>query len=134
MREHLPLVADAMTSAGVPRLVLMSALGGGDLPPRVSGLNKLIFNWLSRKVFVDRTESEAELNRRGIDWCGVYPGFLTDKPAVSALDVVSIDELVSFKNGSIPRANVADVLVELVENLSSRGLRLAIGPAGSIRY
>jgi uncharacterized protein YbjT (DUF2867 family) len=133
MRVHLPLVADAMTDAGVPRLVLMSALGGGELPPRVTGINKMVFKWLSRRMFVDRTESEADLNRRGINWCGVYPGFLTDKPAVASPDVVVIDELVSFKNGSIPRANVADVLVELAENPNSRGVRLAIGPAGSIK-
>ena len=66
------------------------------------------------------------------NWCGVYPGFLNDKPAASKIDVLPIAELTNARNGSVSRANVADVLVELAEDLQSNGKRLAVGPAGAL--
>ena len=82
MTRHLPLVTRAMVQAGVPRLVLMSALGGGQVPRRSTGLSRGIFVALSRTVFADRTTSEAALDRSGLPWSAAYPGFLSDGPAV----------------------------------------------------
>lgn len=134
MTRHLPLVADAMADGGVPRLVLMSALGAGPLPPRSRGVARVIFALMSRFIFLDRTNSEAELTRRGINWCGVYPGFLNDKEAAATFDVVPLDELKNARNGSVSRANVADILVQLAEDIESDGKRLAIGPAGALQH
>ena len=132
MATHLPYVTDAMVDAGVPRLVLMSALGAGPLPPRTRGVARIIFTIMSRFIFADRTCSEAELSRRGINWCGVYPGFLNDKPAAAKIDALPIAELTNARNASVSRANVADVLVQLAEDLQSNGKRLAVGPAGAL--
>lgn len=65
MTQHLPYVSSAMKSAGVNKLVLMSALGGGEVPRAARGISKLVFRFLSSKVFVDRTISERELNQTG---------------------------------------------------------------------
>ena len=134
MTRHLPMVADAMADAGVERLVLMSALGSGPLPRRTRGLARVIFAIMSKFIFIDRTRSEAELTRRAINWFGVYPGFLNDKPAAAAIDVVPIDDLINARNGSVSRANVANVLVELAEDPQSAGKHLAVGPAGALSH
>ena len=135
MREHLPMVSAAMLRSGVNRLVLMSALGGGELPTKVTGVGRGIFKFLSRTVFVDRTESESELAATGVAWCGVYPGFLTDGPAVSKVDVVDLNDLLDVRGGGqIPRANVASLLVDLAEDDQSPGRRLAIAPPGTLRW
>lgn len=130
MTAHLPLVTSAMRQAGVGRLILMSALGGGEEPRHLRGIARAVFRVLSRVVFVDRTRSEAALALTGITWSAVYPGFLTDDPAIADVDLVDVDAVVNSKNSRIPRANVAIALVDLVGD--PRPQRLIIAPAGCL--
>lgn len=116
MTQHLPFVVDAMVASGVPRLVLMSALGGGEVPKNATGVSRSVFGVMSKWIFADRTASEAILNARGVQWSGVYPGFLNNSPAAAAVDVVDVDEIRDFRGGSVSRANVAAVIVQLVED------------------
>lgn len=133
MTQHLPLVVDAMVAGGVPRLVLMSALGGGEVPKNTTGVSRSIFGVMSKWIFADRTASESILNARGVQWSGVYPGFLNNSPAAAAVDVIDVDEIRDFRGGSVSRANVAAVIVQLVEDPASSGRRLAIAPQGTLK-
>lgn len=125
MSTHLPLVTNAMVDAGVSRLVLMSALGGGEVPAHTRGLDRLIFNFLSSVVFADRTRSESALAKSGIAWAAVYPGFLSDG-AADVLQTADLTRVTKVSQERVPRANVAKVLVDLAEDSSSSGRRLAI--------
>ena len=133
MTRHLPLVVDAMLAAKVPRLVLMSALGGGEIPKLTTGVSRSIFSVMSKRIFADRTISEAALDTRGVQWCGVYPGFLNNTSAASEVDVVDVDEMRDFRGGSVSRANVAAVIVQLVEDPASSGRRLVVAPHGTVK-
>ena len=130
MQIHLPMVTSAMREANVSRLVLMSAMGGGQVPPRLHGIDRMIFSALSRFAFGDRTKSEAALSRTGLVWSAVYPAFLTDKAALDTIDVIDVDDLVSTRNSSIPRANVARVLVDLAESSTPR--KVVVAPLGKL--
>lgn len=132
MSRHLPLVTSAMQAAGVPRLVLMSALGGGELPKKATGINRLVFAFLSKVVFADRTRSEAALAGAGLPWSAAYPGFLTDAPRLSAIDVVEIDAIKGARGERIPRADVAAVLLELAEQKDGHERRVVVAPAGTV--
>ena len=131
MQVHLPQVTNAMRDADVKRLVLMSAMGGGAVPVQLQGLDRLIFSALSRFAFGDRTKSEEALDRAGVTWSGVYPAFLTDRSALEEIDVIDVDNLVSTRNSSIPRANVARVLVDLAEDPNIR--KVVVAPKGKLR-
>ena len=132
MTHHLPLVTSAMARAGVTRLILMSALGGGIIPAHVSGVNRLVFQFLSRVVFADRTISEAALAATGLRWSAVYPGFLTNDEPSRSYATVSLDDLRTSPKGRIPRSSVADVLITLAEKPELDGQRLAIGEGSTL--
>jgi uncharacterized protein YbjT (DUF2867 family) len=125
MTRTLPYVVNAMRSAGLNRLVLMSALGGGEAPAHSRGLNRLIYRILSRTLFADRTRSELALQGTGITWCAVYPAFLMDGPAVPLLtgDLATITRVSQER---VPRVNVATVLVDLAEDATCSGRRIVL--------
>ena len=125
MRVHLPLVTQAMQKAGLNKLILMSALGGGQIPERMTGFSRFIFRLLSESMFVDRTISESDLIKTGINWAGVYPGFLSDDPPLK-LQVADLNRVKSVSQGKVSRANVAIVLVDLAEDSNFAGKRLAL--------
>ncbi len=129
---HLPLVTNAMEVAGIPRLVLMSALGGGEVPRASRGISRWVFDFLSRKIFGDRTKAERALASSSIAWSAVYPGFLSDKPAFAAVETASVDAIHRVRKNMIPRANVAAVLLDLAEDPNADGRRLVIARRGGI--
>ena len=132
MTLHLPMVTRAMQTAGVKRLVLMSALGGGDVPAKTRGLQRLVYKFLSRVIFSDRTTSETDLAATGLVWSAVYPGFLETAPVTQKFVTAPLDQVRKVKGGRIPRAAVASVLLELAENPTTDGSRLAIAREGGI--
>ena len=132
MSRHLPLVTRSMEQAAVPHLVLMSALGGGQVPNRSTGVARLIFIALSWTIFADRTHSERDLGATGISWSAVYPGFLNDEPALPDVDVVDVDAIRDVRAGKIPRANVAAVLIDLAEQAEA-DRRVIVAPPGKVK-
>ena len=133
MTKHLPFVTRAMQQAGVQRLVLMSALGGGPVPVRSKGIARLVFLALSKTIFADRTHSEEALQRTGIAHAMLYPGFLNDDAALPDVEIADVDDIRDVRDSKIPRANVAAVLVDLAEDPSSAGRRIIIAPKGRIK-
>lgn len=129
---HLPYVTAAMREAGAMRLVLMSALGGGEVTKAAHGISRVIFRFLSTKVFGDRTKAERALAASGIAWCAVYPGFLSDDPAYPDVEIADVDAMRRVRSSRIPRANVASVLLDLAEDPMADGRRLVIARRGGI--
>ncbi|WP_045741645.1 NAD(P)-dependent oxidoreductase [Actinoplanes rectilineatus] len=82
MSDTLPVVADAMCTAGVRRIVVLSALGVGDSIRRLSPVMRFAYSTVTRPVFADKRHAEAHLRQSDLDWTLVYPGVLTgDLPA-----------------------------------------------------
>lgn len=100
-RDGAILLADAAISAGVKRMVLISAMSADD------------FDAASDDVFQvylrAKSEADAAVRSRDLDWTIVRPGTLTDD---AGSGLVSVGETV--ERGSIPRADVASVIVELL--------------------
>ena len=133
MTKHLPLVTNAMQRADLTHLVLMSALGGGEVPPHSRGIARGIFVTLSRWVFGDRTISERALAATSIHWCAVYPSFLSDGESCGELDVVDMSQVLDVRDAKIPRIDVAKVLLDLAEEHPCSRRRVTVAPKGKVR-
>jgi putative NADH-flavin reductase len=134
MRRMLPEVADAMTAAGVRRLVLLSAHGVGDTAASASTLQRLAFGTAARSLYRDKVAAEARLAEAGLDVTTVYPVMLTDGPAKDD-DVVRDASAVTRFSGmpKVSRATVARAMLDAAEDPGSTGHRLVVSSAGTIR-
>jgi len=113
-RGGAALLADAATLAGVRRYVLVSSMGAGaPVPP---GTDPTFTAYLEAK-----TASEVDLTGRDLDWTVLRPGALTDDAGTGR---VRLDRQVP--RGSVPRADVAAVLVALVHEPRAAGLVLEL--------
>ncbi len=134
MAEHLPLVTNAMETSGVTRIVLMSALGGGELPGKSNWFSRPIFKFMSNYIFKDRTISERKLASTNLNWCAVYPAFLTDGPKLEHIDCVDMEEVRDVWGMQISRATVASVLIDLAEDNTRPNRRVAVAAKGKVMY
>ena len=110
------LLADAAEAAAVPRFVQISSTGAdlvrdGATPTEVPAD---FVTYLQVKL-----AAEEDLKRRDLDWTIVRPGTLTDDPATGLvlLQRTGPDESGAVRaetKGSIPRADVAAVIAELL--------------------
>ena len=107
-RDAAILMADAAEHAGVRRYVLISARRADDYDPD----SDEVFQVYLRA----KSEADANLRARDLDWTIVRPGGLTDEPPTGKVTVAD-----DTGDGTIPRADVAALLVEtLVERLAIR--------------
>jgi uncharacterized protein YbjT (DUF2867 family) len=100
-RDGAVLLADAAERAGVRRYVLVSSLDADSFDPESDD----VFQIYQRA----KSEADADLRRRDLDWTIVRPGGLLDEPGTGRVRVAA-----STGRGSIPRADVAAVLAELL--------------------
>jgi uncharacterized protein YbjT (DUF2867 family) len=99
------LVAEAAERAGVRRFVQVSSMGAGQ-PPQ-PGTGEVWAAYITAK-----TAAEADLRARDLDWTIVRPGGLTDAPATGRIRLAPPP----VPAGTIPRADVAAVIVALLDN------------------
>jgi uncharacterized protein YbjT (DUF2867 family) len=100
-RDGAVLLADAAERAGVRRYLMVSALAADTFDPD----SEEVFQIYLRA----KSEADADLRRRDLDWTVVRPGGLLDDPPTGRVKVAA-----STGPGSVPRADVAAVLVELL--------------------
>jgi putative NADH-flavin reductase len=110
-RDAAILLADAAEAAGVGRYLMISAMGA-DSDAAGMGSDEVFTAYLRAKGAAD----DALRARRGLDWTIVRPGQLTDDAGTGRVHMAE-----STGRGSIPRANVAAVLVELLNAPASAG-------------
>lgn len=100
-RDAAILLADAAEIAGITRLVVVSAMSADEFD---AGSDDVFQIYLRAK-----SEADAAVRDRDLDWTIVRPGALTDAPPtgrVTAADTVA--------RGSIPRADVAALIAVLL--------------------
>lgn len=107
-RDGAVLLADAAELAGVRRYLMVSAMAADDADP---GSTEVFQVYLRAK-----SEADADLRSRDLDWTIVRPGALTDEPGTGLVRLAA-----STGHGSIPRADVAAILAAAI--LDRRGVR-----------
>jgi nucleoside-diphosphate-sugar epimerase len=105
-RDGAILFADAAVAAGVQRFIMVSAMSTDTFDATSDDGFQLYLR--------AKSEADAYLRDTSLDWTIVRPGALTDE---SGRGTVAIGETVD--RGSIPRADVASVLVVLLETGSA---------------
>ncbi|MDQ1672524.1 MAG: hypothetical protein QOC98_1086 [Frankiaceae bacterium] len=116
------LLADAASQAGIRRYLLVSSMGvesvrGGATP---EGVGEVFVAYLRAKL-----AAEDDLRARDLDWTVLRPGSLTDDRAAGTVQLSP-----DAPRGAVPRADVAAVLVALLDEPRSAGtvLQLIGGP------
>jgi len=106
-------IIKGMKQAGVNRLIVVSAMGIGASWNSLSRFNQLFFATLLRNARVDHEAQETAVKASGLDWTIVRPSGLVNTPGTG---VYSVGENVRAKTSKIPRADVADLILnELAE-------------------
>ncbi|HSP37269.1 MAG TPA: SDR family oxidoreductase [Frankiaceae bacterium] len=112
------LLAEAAQKAGIRRYLLVSSMGvegvrDGATP---EGVGEVFVAYLRAKL-----AAEDDLRARQLDWTVLRPGGLTDDPATGAVQLTP-----DAPRGQVPRADVAAVLVALLDEPRSAGLVLQL--------
>jgi uncharacterized protein YbjT (DUF2867 family) len=103
------LLADAAEQAGVRRFVQVSSMGAG-VPPQ-PGRGEVWAAYITAK-----TAAEDDLRARDLDWTILRPGGLTDAPATGLVRLAPPP----VPAGTVPRADVAAVIAELLDDPGTR--------------
>jgi uncharacterized protein YbjT (DUF2867 family) len=105
---------EAAKRTGIARFVQVSAMGVDE--PLPEGTDPV---W---RAYVEaKRDADAALRESGLDWTIVRPGSLTDGPAT---DRIRIGE--RLPGGEIPRADVAALIVALLEDDSTIGAQFEV--------
>lgn len=101
------LLADACEEAGVWRFVQVSAMG--TTKPNPPDVGEVFGAYLDAK-----REAEADLRNRQLDWTILRPGRLTNDEPTGRVQIAP-----SVERAEVTRADVADVLVALLDEMRS---------------
>jgi uncharacterized protein YbjT (DUF2867 family) len=115
------LMADAAGRAGVRRFVQVSSMGAGQ-PPR-PGSDEVWAAYIAAK-----TAAEDDLRGRDLDWTILRPGSLTDAPGTGRIRLTAPP----VPAGRVPRADVAAVIVALLDEPGTRHLTLELVSGDSL--
>ncbi|QNJ90162.1 NAD(P)H-binding protein [Mycolicibacterium fluoranthenivorans] len=110
-RDAAVLLADAAEAAGVARYVMVSAISADDRNLD-AGYDEVFRAYI-------RAKSEADANvraRAGLQTTIVRPGRLTDEPGTGLVDIAE-----STGRGAVPRADVAAVLLAVLDTPGTAG-------------
>jgi uncharacterized protein YbjT (DUF2867 family) len=107
-RDGATLLAAAAQQAGVSRYLLVSAIATDDFDPDSDEIYQVYLR--------AKSEADAAVRATDLTWTIVRPGGLTDEPGTGLVQVAE-----STGRGSIPRADVAAVLVACLADDSSIG-------------
>jgi uncharacterized protein YbjT (DUF2867 family) len=102
-RDGSILLADAAEAAGVRRYLMVSAIGTDDYEPDSDEVFQIYLR--------AKSEADANLRARDLDWTVVRPGGLTNDPPTGLIRIGS-----STGPGTVPRADVAAVLAYLLKS------------------
>ena len=106
-RDGAILLADAALEAGVTRFIVISSVGADSY----DAASEDPFQVYLRA----KGEADAAVRERNLDWTIVRPVTLTDEPGTGRISLGS-------HGGSIARADVASVVVELLGGVGARSM------------
>lgn len=118
-------IIGAMKVAGARRIVVQSSLGAGDSEAQLPVPLRLVTRVVLAKPLADHNDQESALRGSGLDWTILRPTGLTDKSPTGtwrAFEVVGDGKL----RGSIPRGDLAALMLETLGNDASVGKALGV--------
>ena len=95
-------------------LIVLTGFGAGESGQYHGLLMGLLFRFVLKEVYVDKTRLEQKVEASRLDWMLVRPGRLTDG-ASSGPARVQVDYRRGMKVGSIPRQTLAEFMVDQAE-------------------
>jgi len=101
-------VLDAMKAKGVKRVSVVSSIGVGDSKDQAPIFFRILMATAMSKIFADKNNQEATVERSGLEWCLVRPGGLNVEPPTGIVNVIE------GQAGSISRADVARFCLDAV--------------------
>jgi putative NADH-flavin reductase len=108
-------LVDAMSVAGVKRLIAVTGLGAGDSRGHGGFLyDAVAFPLLLKRVYDDKDVQEQIIKSSGLDWTIVRPGLLTNGSATGRYRVLTAPK--DWRFGTISRADVADFLIRQIDD------------------
>ena len=109
------ILVDAMKVAGVKRLIAVTGLGAGDSRGHGGFIyDAVVFPLLLKRVYDDKDVQEWIIRSSGLEWTIVRPGLLRNRPATGRYRVLTASK--DWQFGAISRSDVADFLVEQIDN------------------
>ncbi|MCJ2079723.1 NAD(P)-dependent oxidoreductase [Methylobacterium sp. J-090] len=110
------VLVPAMEKAGVRRLMSVTGFGTGDSREAIGLLQRVPFRLVFGRAYDDKDAQEIRIRKSSLDWTLVRPGVLTGGAATGRYQV--LDEPSSWRNGLIPRADVAHFIVQSLQRNS----------------
>ncbi|MFP4326375.1 MAG: NAD(P)-dependent oxidoreductase [Paracoccaceae bacterium] len=107
-----------MQAHGPRRLLAVTGIGTGDSRAALSSLERLPFRAIMGRAYDDKTRQEAIIMASGLDWTIARPGILTSNRGTGRYRALGPAD---WRNGIIPRADVAAFLLDALEAGSHLG-------------
>lgn len=108
-------IVQSMQAQGVIRLVVMSSMGIGESWDHIPMFTKALFKLFMPAARADHEAQEQLVKASQLDWTIIRPSGLTDAPGVTAYEYAP---QLKPKTSRISRANVADLILKVIENRS----------------
>jgi putative NADH-flavin reductase len=116
-------IISAMKKHQVKRLIVVSAMGVGVSWGSLSLVNKAFFAILLKSTRQDHEAQEAAVKASGLDWTIIRPSGLVNTPRTG---VYNVGENIRAKTSQIPRADVADLILNELEKRALIGKAVTI--------
>jgi putative NADH-flavin reductase len=108
------ILVGAMQAQGVKRLISVTGFGAGDSRASISCVQLLPFRFFFGRAYDDKDVQERLIEDSALDWTIARPGVLTNGSRTGRYKVLK--EPSQWRNGTIARADVADFLVQQIED------------------
>ena len=117
IQRAVPVILAAAQSAGVRRLIFVSALGVGESARQAPLPARLFFRTLLRGIYADKLIGDNLIRRSDLDWTIVQPSQLTDGPLTRQYR--SGERLDLGGRPAISRADVAHHILSIVADAAA---------------
>ena len=117
IQRAVPVILAAAQSAGVRRLIFVSALGVGESARQAPLPARLFFRTLLRGIYADKLIGDNLIRRSDLDWTIVQPSQLTDGPLTRQYR--SGERLDLRGRPAISRADVAHHILSIVADAAA---------------
>ena len=104
----------AMQTQGVKRLICVTGFGAGDSRASINCLQLLPFRFFFGRAYDDKDVQERLIKDSVFDWTIARPGVLTSGSRTGRYKILK--DPLEWRNGIISRADVADFLVQQIED------------------
>ncbi|MFZ7087060.1 SDR family oxidoreductase [Curtobacterium sp. RRHDQ10] len=120
-RDGAILLADAAERIGIDRYVMISAMAADSYDPELAVLPAKNDDAVFQIYLRAKSEADADIRARSLRWTIVRPGSLLDTPPQGTVVVGR-----TVPRGSIPRADVAAVVLDALVNDSAVGRQFEV--------